>query len=321
VRLVVFSDLDGTLLDHHDYAWSAARPALSALRAAGGALVLCSSKTSAEMIVLHGEMGLSEPLVAENGGGIFAPEAHPLAAGPGWRPAEPGWRVLALGLGVDEVRARLARFNGPFGARGFGQMSVAEVAGLTGLSPARAALARRRRFNEPLILPRPEEQAESFIAAARAHGLAVTRGGRFFHLLGGGDKGAALARRRRFNEPLILPRPEEQAESFIAAARAHGLAVTRGGRFFHLLGGGDKGAAVARLIDYYKGGPEEIRTMALGDAPNDASMLRAVDWPVLLARPDGSHAAVDAPGLALQPLPGPRGWNRAVLAALEELAP
>ena len=269
MRLVVFSDLDGTLLDHHDYAWSAARPALSALRAAGGALVLCSSKTSAEMIALHGEMGLSEPLVAENGGGIFAPEAHPLAAGPGWRPAEAGWRVLALGLGVDEVRARLARFNGPFGARGFGQMSDAEVAGLTGLSPARAALARRRRFNEPLV----------------------------------------------------LPRPEEQAESFSAAARAHGLAVTRGGRFFHLLGGGDKGAAVARLIDYYKGGPEEIRTMALGDAPNDASMLRAVDWPVLLARPDGSHAAVDAPGLALQPLPGPRGWNRAVLAALEELAP
>ena len=46
---VVFSDLDGTLLDHSTYSWKAAAPALAALRDRGIPLILASSKTSAEI--------------------------------------------------------------------------------------------------------------------------------------------------------------------------------------------------------------------------------------------------------------------------------
>ncbi len=266
--LVIFSDLDGTLLDHADYSYQPALPALQALRERGVPLVLCSSKTRAEMQNIWYGLRLQAPFITENGGGMFIPKEHLLAGEPGWKPAGPGWRQRALGLPIQEVRSRFARFKERFGAKGFGDLSDQEVAELTGLPQAQAALARQRDFDEPVWLPRAEEQAEEFSQAAREAGLEVTRGGRFFHLLSGGDKGKAV----------------------------------------------ELAAGLYRLYD------PELVTMALGDAPNDAPMLAAVERPVLVARPDGSHAELDLPGLIRQPEPGPRGWNAAVLAALEETA-
>ena len=49
-HLIIFSDLDGTLLDHDDYRWQAADPALARLRAANIPLVLNSSKTVPEIL-------------------------------------------------------------------------------------------------------------------------------------------------------------------------------------------------------------------------------------------------------------------------------
>ncbi|MFZ5585780.1 MAG: HAD-IIB family hydrolase [Thermodesulfobacteriota bacterium] len=268
MSLVVFTDLDGTLLDHHTYSHAPARPALAALKAAGAALVPCSSKTRAELVPLWRELGLAGPLVSENGGGVFLPAGHALAALAAWRPAGEGWLGLALSLDILEVRRRLASFAGRFGARGFGQMTDAEVAGLTGLDLAAAALARRREFDEPVLLPDP------------------------------GSQGA----------------------DFAAAAQAAGLTAARGGRFWHVLSGADKGRAVTLLAGLYRRLHPDLVTAGLGDAMNDAPLLRAVDRPFLVAKPDGSHAPLDLPGLTRTTLPGPAGFNQAVLGLLDEVA-
>ncbi|EHP64435.1 putative mannosyl-3-phosphoglycerate phosphatase [Escherichia coli 4_1_47FAA] len=55
--LLVFSDLDGTLLDSHSYDWQPAAPWLSRLREANVPVILCSSKTSAEMLYLQKNVG------------------------------------------------------------------------------------------------------------------------------------------------------------------------------------------------------------------------------------------------------------------------
>ncbi len=267
MRLVVFTDLDGTLLDHQTYSHALAQPALDALKASGAELVPCSSKTRAELLPLWRELGLGGPLISENGGGVFLPEGHFLASAPGWLPAGPGWLMRPLGLAIDQVRARLASFAPRFQARGFGQMSDAEVAQLTGLSLEAAALARQREFNEPILLPEPERQAEAFLAAAQQAGLEATRGGRFFHVLSGADKGRAAR--------LLLGLQRQKFPQLVSAG--------------------------------------------LGDAPNDAPLLAAVDRPFLVARPDGSHAELDLPGLARVALPGPAGFNQAVLGLLREL--
>lgn len=66
--LLIFTDLDGTLLDSHSYDWQPAAPWLNRLREAGVPVILCSSKTSAKMLYLQKNVGLQGlPLIAENG--------------------------------------------------------------------------------------------------------------------------------------------------------------------------------------------------------------------------------------------------------------
>src|SRR5215211_6339369 len=76
MHTVVFSDLDGTLLDHETYAFDAARPALDRVERDGIPLVLCSSKTRAEIEPLRAELRNRHPFVSENGGAVFIPAGY-----------------------------------------------------------------------------------------------------------------------------------------------------------------------------------------------------------------------------------------------------
>jgi mannosyl-3-phosphoglycerate phosphatase len=185
---VVVSDLDGCLLDAASYSWRSARPALDALRRAGIPLVLCSSKTRAEIEPLHAELGLEAPFVFENGGGIALP-APALAPALAARATD---GVVRLGVPIAELVRALDAIAAETSTRlrGFSRLSTAEVGELTGLAPSQAELARRREHDEPFVLDAGEEPLVR--AAAERRGLRVTRGGRFHHLTGDVDKGRAL---------------------------------------------------------------------------------------------------------------------------------
>jgi hypothetical protein len=78
--LIVFSDLDGTLLDHETYSWQPAAPALDALKQRGIPLILASSKTAAEIAGLRAEMGFADcPAIVENGAGMLSRGGLPIA--------------------------------------------------------------------------------------------------------------------------------------------------------------------------------------------------------------------------------------------------
>ena len=185
-----FTDLDGTLLDHDDYSFQAAEPALERLRQLGIPLVLVSSKTRSEMELLRRRLRNADPFVVENGAAIFLPPG--LAAGFEAVQRRDDYEVIQLGVDYGQIRRFVEEEAGGFGVRGFGDMSDAEVAAETGLSLEDAALARRREFTEPFLLDNPDA-LEGLREAAARRGLALTRGGRFHHLIGEGqDKGRAV---------------------------------------------------------------------------------------------------------------------------------
>lgn len=165
IPLLVFSDLDGTLLDHESYSFAPALPALAALRDLGAGVILATSKTAAEVAPLRAELGLSDwPAIVENGSGL-------LEAG-----AEAGFDDSAY----RAIRETLRKLPQGFCAfDGFGDMSDAEVARITGLPLAQAALARRREFSEPGRWTGTSAGLEKFLASARDAGLHGRRGGRF----------------------------------------------------------------------------------------------------------------------------------------------
>lgn len=207
-RLVVFTDLDGTLLDHHTYAWDAARPALAALKAAGAALVLASSKTAAEVAELHSALGLADtPAIVENGAGLFQP------GGRGADGTEYDRLLAALEGLPDDLRACF---------RGFAEMRDDEVATATGLAPEAAARARRRAFSEPGLWTGDSAQLDAFANRLAAEGIALRRGGRFVTLSFGAtkaDRMAEIAARLAASATLALGDAPNDVEMLEAADR------------------------------------------------------------------------------------------------------
>lgn len=74
--LIVFTDLDGSLLNHEDYSFAEAMPALARISGNNIPLVFVTSKTRREVEILQREMGLREPFIVENGGGIYFPAGY-----------------------------------------------------------------------------------------------------------------------------------------------------------------------------------------------------------------------------------------------------
>ncbi len=181
-HILVFTDLDGSLLDHDSYDWSAARPALARLQAAGIPVIAVSSKTLAELDALRASLPLSEQRVAENGAviadGHHAPQITP-----------PDYATLR------ELLADIAKQPGMH-FTGFGDMTLEQVMANTGLPREDAALARRRLASEPLLWQGDEQALAGFKQTVDRLGLRWLRGGRFLHVLGNTDKGAAVRKIR-----------------------------------------------------------------------------------------------------------------------------
>lgn len=173
--IIVFTDLDGTLLDHHDYSWDAARPALQQLADRGAPVILASSKTAAEIGPLRDQMGLSHcPAIVENGAGTLAAGAAP---------AEAGDDYIRLRAALDGLSQDLRQKF-----QGFGDMTDDEVAKITGLPLPQAKLARQRAFSDPGLFDGTQTEEDAFVSALSDQGLHARRGGRFLTLSWGGTK-------------------------------------------------------------------------------------------------------------------------------------
>ncbi len=180
-QLIIFTDLDGTLLDHDTYSWQAASSALEKIRRLEIPLILNSSKTRAEIARLRSELNLAEPFIVENGSGVF------IAAGE-------SESLIRFGKSYDEIITILneLREKEGFKFKGFADMDEKEVADLTGLSRSGVRLARKRDCSEPLIWEDSSINFERFVAKLAEKDLQTISGGRFHHVMGSTDKGRAM---------------------------------------------------------------------------------------------------------------------------------
>jgi mannosyl-3-phosphoglycerate phosphatase family protein len=195
-RPIIFTDLDGTLLDPETYSFSAAVPAIELIKERGIPLVVCSSKTRAEIEIWRGRLENRHPFICENGGGIFIPISYfaedDIRAL--WSRVKKidGYHVFVLGTPYSLLREALKdlRLNG-FDVRGFGDMRTKEVAETTGLRREEAELAKEREFDEPFLFQGDQREIEALLDSIREKGLRCSQG-RFYHLMGENDKGRAV---------------------------------------------------------------------------------------------------------------------------------
>lgn len=192
-QLVIFTDLDGTLLDHHSYSYAAALPMLEKLQEHHISVIPNTSKTFAEVQQLRNELSLQTPFVVENGAAIYIPDGF-FDQQPAdcefkngyWRKAFSRERSYWLEL----ITANSKDLDGVF--KGFSEMSNDELSLATGLSTADAAQANDRQFSEPLHWLGTEQQKTLFSNRMKSAGANVLQGGRFLHISGQSNKGIAL---------------------------------------------------------------------------------------------------------------------------------
>jgi mannosyl-3-phosphoglycerate phosphatase len=193
--LVIFSDVDGTLLDFYSYSFDPAKAAVRELRRRSIPLVLVSSKTRAEIFALQKKLGIDTPFIAENGGAIFWPKSSAPEKPTGAKDSDGLW-FKPLGTPYEKLRKCLIAFREEIGVKceGFGDWTPRRIAELTGMPESVAPLAKKREFDEPFLFdpPPPPASLQQYLEALSSNGLSVLRGARFFHLVGKADKGRAV---------------------------------------------------------------------------------------------------------------------------------
>lgn len=178
-NIMIFTDLDGTLLDHTDYSFEAALPMLDVIKINNIPLIIVTSKTKDEVLRIQNILDIKAPFIVENGAGIFIP-------------FEDSLEELALGFDYKYIRTCFLKYAKSIQMHGFFDMCDEEVAKHTNLSLENAAAARKRTFTEPFIL-KDEDKLIELKKMANEDGLDIVTGGRFHHLITQGqDKSNAI---------------------------------------------------------------------------------------------------------------------------------
>jgi mannosyl-3-phosphoglycerate synthase len=190
---IVYSDLDGTLLHPVSYSYTPALTALRQLQEAQIPVVFCSAKTRAEIEELRRELGVKGPFIVESGGAIYIPKNYFRIPFTYTRTSQ-DFLVIELGAPYSEIKQRLklAAENSRCRFATFGELSVEEVAQLSGLNLKMAQLAKEREYSETVVMQGDKRETEIALAAIRHEGLHYVFGGRFYEVSMGTDKGKAV---------------------------------------------------------------------------------------------------------------------------------
>lgn len=283
--IVVFSDIDGTLIDIFTRKYGKSKELVKKLKESSIPVILCSSKTWAEQDVIRKDLGLeSEPFIIENGGAVIIPYGYFSGGGGGGGSTDDdlkhhygmrvvdGYSVIELGRSSAEIRKVLQYVRRKTGTpfKGVSDLSIEELAKIVGMTPEEAERMSKRQYGETILEIDKTEKVKL-----------------------------------------------EQALS------KEGLQVIHGGRYFDVTGGNDKGKAVRILIDLYrkKLGYGTI-FIGIGDSANDAPMLKLTDIAILVQKHDGSWAEVDnsnnIPHVVKAKGIGPAGWENAFATIIKE---
>lgn len=194
VPLVVFANLDCVLFERGSASSDPARQTVTALAVHHVPLVLCSSRTRAEIELVQQKLGLSHPFISENGSAVYIP--------PGYFPQPPatavvrsGYHVIETGVPYRDVVSTLHRLARQLhvGVESFSQMSVEEVARAYGLSLLDARLAKLRDHAEPFRFTDATPKARArLLHALQSAGFQCLDDGRFYHALARVDVGGRV---------------------------------------------------------------------------------------------------------------------------------
>lgn len=183
-KLLVFTDLDGTVLDHYSYSHALAEPMLRVFMRENIPVIPVSSKTRAELEPLRVALENHHPFIVENGAGICIPENYFSDMPSGYEFINGYWQK-----GFSRPRAFwqacLRKLQPEFESDfiSFSMAGTQGIAKMTGLSLEEAEQANQRQYSEPLLWRGSPERRNYFLRCLQDMDVRAVQGGRFLQLL------------------------------------------------------------------------------------------------------------------------------------------
>lgn len=192
MKYIIFTDLDGTLLDHDTYSFEKAKEALLLTKENKIPVIFCTSKTQAEIEVYRERMDNEDPFIPENGGAIIVPKGYFKSLS---GKEENCYIKIELGIPHHTIINTLKKVKKSTHAviKGFSDLTPEEISALTGLDPISAELSKRRFYSEPIIIEGNADTIREVKKEILSSGLNFLEGRRFHHVCGSTiDKGKAV---------------------------------------------------------------------------------------------------------------------------------
>ena len=188
---IIFSDLDGTLIDHSTYSYKAALDALRLLKKKKVPLIFCTSKTRAEIEKYRKELGIKDPFISENGGAIFVPKKY-FDFGFDFDRETREHKIIELGTPIKNLLEAVTKIkeNG-YEITAFSDMPAAVLSKDCGLKLNDAKNAKMREYDEAFKINSKKDEPK-IRELIKKQGFRFTKGGRYCHITGNNDKGNAV---------------------------------------------------------------------------------------------------------------------------------
>jgi len=190
---LVFTDMDGSLLDHYTYQFDDAKHSLASLAGLDIPVIPITSKTQAELEQLREDLHNHHPFIIENGAAVFIPKGY-FDEQPLDTTETPNYWIKSFvkprATWQQLISKISARYENKFIT--FAEAGVDGIVDMTGLKRDQASKAAQRQYGEPLSWQGNCIEKRAFINDLEERGASILEGGRFLHVSGKCDKGIAL---------------------------------------------------------------------------------------------------------------------------------
>ncbi|MBR7889222.1 HAD-IIB family hydrolase [Marinomonas sp. A79] len=181
--LLLFTDLDGTLLDHHTYSFQPAKATLESLKTFAIPCVINTSKTFAELLSLRQALEHQGPFIVENGSAVYLPKNFFLNIEETLEDCGDYWRK-SFGPHRDQLIELTNDKHDSYDFQRFSDMTCQELISITGLDEKSATQAMQREFTEPMVWNDSKQALNTLRDQLAPFDVQVQKGGRFAHLMG-----------------------------------------------------------------------------------------------------------------------------------------
>jgi len=191
---IIFTDLDGTLLDDK-YSFREAIPALKLVKKKNIPLIFCTSKTESEIEIYIKEVKIKHPFIVENGGAIFIPKNY-FDFKFSYNKINNNYFIIELGTPYRVLKKLVDKIKKQIKSEiiDFSRMDVKLIAKETGLRLNEAKLAKKRKYSFQYKIRNGNirEVIREIKKYKLNYTINYTKGKKYHYIMGKNDKAKAV---------------------------------------------------------------------------------------------------------------------------------